>query len=459
VNGDSFIDPLTGDKIFGRLTYAAGPPTWTLSFYTYPAGGPETLFNMTPFSGPGLVFSWYCQEVFQLDAFPWADPMFAITSDQVAAEIPDATTAVKGKVLLAPNGGIVAATVVQANDSRLLPINALTVLRKLASKPSLIFYPHDGTGVSPNAYDTYRLHQFHGLAKGDFRIGVTPYEPADFYFEFDKTHSDYPLNVTFNGVTAQAGVGLADNTRPPLFPNTWYYVYLIGRNPTTPGTKKLALVFSDRPPWAGGPLLDDTGVPPPGFKFWNGGVQGGISPDEGLWRYWRFIGCVVQGTSGVFWELVPLRKKGDHVEYELAQGMFKQGPDFTWTPVSLATRVPPTSLRAFLRVRTSGKDAQVWGEVRPPALGVQKLHDIPVGGPPWPASLEYKLQAVSFGQVGGGGVDGDSDTGWVDTNEARDVDVRGYNAPGGAPADRDIWLEVLGYEELDDSENTEHAWP
>lgn len=452
INGDDFLSP-AGDKVYARLTYSA--PNWLLSFYTYPSGGPETAFNMTPFSGGGAVFKWYCQEVFRLDNFPFADPMFAITSDQVAGEIPDATTAIKGKVLLCPDGVATAGTVTQGNDSRLLPANALTVIRKLASKPSLIFYPHDFKGPgSPNCYDTYRLHQFHGLAKGDYQKGPAYYEPGDFYFEYDISHSDYPLDVTLNGSPCLAGPGHSDNTRPTFGANTWYYVYLIGRTVTV--GKKYALVVSTRSPWSGGPLLDDTGVPPPGFKFWNGGVQ---NVDEGLWRYWRFIGCIVNNNAGA-WELITTRKKGDHVEYELAQYMGDVGVPYGWTDFALASRVPPTSLRAFLALGVQGAGCEVIGKVRPPALGNQLLHDIAFAGwPPGgaPRSMEWKLTAWCR-EAGGVWVASERQTGWVDLNEAREVGLNSV-VNAGPGSDKMCWLEVLGYEELDDSRNTEHAWP
>ena len=164
---DNFLDS-DGNKVYGRITEAA--TVWTLSFFTIVEGTPgvETAFDMTPFSGQTII--WHVQEVHSLDSFPVADPMFAVQSDQIAGEVPDATTTVKGKVELATDGEVAANVVVQGNDSRLTGLGALTLIRKMASRPSLIFMPND---TSP--FTKYRLHQLHGLARGDYQAGGSPW--------------------------------------------------------------------------------------------------------------------------------------------------------------------------------------------------------------------------------------------------------------------------------------------
>ena len=98
-DGDDFLDP-SGDKVYARLTEAAG--VWTLSFFVRDdAGGGETVFDMTPFAGSP--FEWFIQESYLVHNLPPANPLRTIPSDQVAAEVPTATTTVQGKGLAAPS--------------------------------------------------------------------------------------------------------------------------------------------------------------------------------------------------------------------------------------------------------------------------------------------------------------------------------------------------------------------
>lgn len=427
VNRDSFLDA-SGDKVYARITEAAG--VWTLSFYVYDEGVGEAAFDMTPNAGATII--WYVQEVYSLDSFPVADPMFAVQSDQIAGEVPDATTTVKGKVELATDGETAADKVVQGNDSRLTGSGALTLVRKMASRPSLIFMPND---TSP--FSKYRLHQLHGLARGDHQAG-SPWQPADFYFEVDRSDADYPLEVYFVGTpNGDPQPGRADNTQPGHAANTWYYVYAIGRDS---GSPRYALVFSDRAPWVGGPLLDDST-----YKFWNAGVVNGL---EGRWRYWRFVACCLNVPAGS-WELLVLRKKGNHVEWELAQRVVTTGDHAAFFDASLAQRVPPTSMRAFLVLTayaSFGGDNTCILAVRPPVAGTMGLNEIPGVN----MSQDFKLRVESYA-VQAGWVEKNNNSGWVALNTARDV---AYTKTGTA-ANRDAFIDVLGYEEFDDVANAE----
>lgn len=431
---DNFLDA-NGNKVYGRITEAAG--VWTLSFFTIVEGTPgaETAFDMTPFVGVTVL--WYVQEVFSLDSFPVADPMFAVQSDQIAGEVPDATTTVKGKVELATDGEAAANVVVQGNDSRLLGLPALQLMRKMASRPSMVFMPND---TSP--FTKYYLHQLHGLARGDYQAG-SPWQPADFYFEIDPADADYPPEVFFTPwATPDAQPGRADNTKPLGAQDTWYYVYVIGRDS---GTPRYALVFSDRAPWANGPLLDDSD-----FNFWNGGV---VSGTQGRWQYWRFVAALVNGSSTA-WELLVVRKMGNHVEYELAQRF--TGPGDTagaFNSVALAERVPPTSMRAYLRAVVTAASGGVTNsyelQLRPPAVGTMGLNEVPGVL----RSQTYKLRAYAA-EGTGAYVDNGSDTGWVALDTDRDVDA----ATSGDGASRSSFIEVLGYEEYDDVANAELSY-
>lgn len=450
-NFDDFLDG-SGNKVYGRLTEAAG--TWTLSFYSYPAGGPETAFDMTPYSGQTIL--WFVQETYSLDSFPTFDPSFSVPSDQLAGEVPDGTETIKGKVQFEPHGGTTALRAVQASDPRLSGAGALALIRKLASRPALVWTPHDDLSPAPTntAYNTQRLHQFHGLAQGDYQTGAV--NGVDYFFEYDRLAADYPIDCYFTGspngtpgIKSGAGGGNADNSLPVQSTNTWYYCYLIGRDKANP--KHYAVVYSDRPPSVG-PLLDDSS-----FAFWNGGVAQGGPNYEGGWRYWRFIGCLVNGVTPGSWELVQLRKYGNHVEFELAQLTYSHGifGDSGWIKGSLAGRVPPTSIRAFLMGYVEGRNATQTLELRPPGIPPahlvnMDLHEIPGAG----FSRNWKIATSAF-PITAGLLYWNRCFGWVDLNVDREV---GFHHIGGG-TDHNAYINVLGYEEFTDKENGNHIWP
>lgn len=90
---DPYVDGF-GNIVYGRLTYLAS--VWTLSYYVE-VGGIETVYNFTVSSG----IRWYYQELFNPMLNPPVYSEFAsIPSDNTTASVVDATTAVKGKVLL-----------------------------------------------------------------------------------------------------------------------------------------------------------------------------------------------------------------------------------------------------------------------------------------------------------------------------------------------------------------------
>jgi len=91
-NGDSYLDG-TGNKVYGRLTESTG--VWTLTYYSNIAGV-ETAYT---FSGSNDV-QWYYQKLFNESNRPVYSDAFVVASDQVAGEIPNASTSVRGKVLL-----------------------------------------------------------------------------------------------------------------------------------------------------------------------------------------------------------------------------------------------------------------------------------------------------------------------------------------------------------------------
>lgn len=437
-NLDDFLDGSPeGNKVYGRITESGG--VWTLSFFSFDESTGETAFDATALSGATI--QWYVQEVFGLDSFPTFDPAYSVPSDQLAGEVPDGTaTGTKGKVEFAPDGNTDALKAVQGSDSRLTGAGALTLIRKLASRPSLIFYPN---GTTP--FTRYRLHQLHSLARGDFQLGGSE-EPADFYFEYDRGNSHYPLDVFFNGSPAAAGIdstaGNADNTTPSWLQDQPYYVYIIGRDKAS--AVHYALVFSNNAPWNGGPLLDDSS-----FAFWNGGVPVAGPNFEGGWRYWRFIGCLINGSASS-WEIVVIRKVGNHVEYELTQRVFAAADTAgVFTDTSMAVRVPPTSIRALIQVwitASFGGTGNYLIKVRGSEAGTMKRNEIPSAN----LSRDNKIYAEAVA-VATGASDTKTKSNWIGLNSTRDLAY----ATIGSGASKSAFIEVLGYEEFDDIANSE----
>lgn len=86
-----------GNKVYGRLTNSGGVGgTWTLSYFSV-VSGIETAYS---FVGSNTI-EWFVQQLYDETNRPVYSDLFSVNSNTVAATIPDATTSVKGKVLLA----------------------------------------------------------------------------------------------------------------------------------------------------------------------------------------------------------------------------------------------------------------------------------------------------------------------------------------------------------------------
>ena len=312
-------------------------------------------------------------------------------------------------------------------DGTLKPAAVAPGVPKLAAEPALVFYP-----VNANPFSQYRLHQMRGTFRKTF--GGVNYGP---YFDYGRDHANYPLTVDF--AAAGYGPGSKDNDPGHVAgpQDAWYYVYLIGK---TDGT--LALVFSTalQPPWSTGPLLDNSIYP-----FATNG-----------WVYWKLVAAVRNWSLGT-WELVQMRKIGNHVSFELAHRVFTE-PNFGdsgWLTVPLAYRVPPTSMRANLTIFVEGKGATQTLMLRPPAAfppsgAIPGLHE------PYPGIgvvREYQLIATAF-YITPGLLYWGIQTGWVDLNNLQEVGVR--HQSGGT--DHNGHVEVVGYEEWTDFESTAMVW-
>lgn len=119
---DEILDA-AGNKVYGRVTVddETTPTVWTLTFYSFDETSGEQVFDMTPRGGATLSF--FVMETYRLHNLPTFGKDFTVPSDQLAAEIPDATTTTKGKVELATDGETTAGLAVQGNDSRLLGVS------------------------------------------------------------------------------------------------------------------------------------------------------------------------------------------------------------------------------------------------------------------------------------------------------------------------------------------------
>jgi hypothetical protein len=92
---------------------------WTLSFFSNIAA------VETPYAGfaGGETLKLFPLKVFNLSNIPVVSGRRTLPFDQVAGDIPLATTTLAGKVVLSPDGGTTPGEVVQADDSRLFKLN------------------------------------------------------------------------------------------------------------------------------------------------------------------------------------------------------------------------------------------------------------------------------------------------------------------------------------------------
>lgn len=304
-------------------------------------------------------------------------------------------------------------------------------LPRLAGEPSLMFYPKDGSWTN-----TYRLHQFRGYLKGDFATG----SPPTIFVDFSRDHAQYPRDVVLGG--GQGPGGRDNDALSAVVGLYWYYVYLIAK---ADGTVALVYSQSGRSPWTQGPLLDSSG-----YNF----------PANG-WVYWKFIAAVRNGQT-LSWEIVPMRKLGNFVEYEQAQRLINASGSGTGGPVqfSLGSRVPETSMRADLLLSAqSNNDGAVTLRVRPasvqsPSLETMLLQDkVPVSpfsllGPGWKGVADSAY-------AGGGEGNSDNSAVWCDTDDWQRID---YEVISGGVLDRYWQLFVQGYIEFTDVASGEFSF-
>jgi len=305
--------------------------------------------------------------------------------------------------------------------------NIVPSIRRFAAEPSIVFYPRAGSWSNQ-----YRLHQFRGMMRARY-----PLTQPTIYVDYSQDHTNYPLNVTFGGA---AGPGGRDNVAAAGSPALdWYYVYLIAK---ADGTLSLVYSNSGRNPWSQGPLLDSSSYNFPG----NG------------WIYWKFIAAVRNGQSNS-WQIVPMRKIGNHIEYEQAQRLLnRSGGGVGVTALSLSSRIPPTSLRAnILLAAQSDYDGGHMIRVRPRSGGAASTMPLQDTTPSSPMSL---LEGGIPGWKGvcevryGGSTDAQADwnTFWCDTDNAQQIEYR-VDTPGGSGT-RGQQLYVQGYIEYTDTTGT-----
>jgi len=119
---DELIHTVDAARVYGRMTEAAG--VWTLSYFYTSAAGAETAVAAieTDCTRVPANLQMACiRKVFSRN--DPNRPLFStgvVLSDQVAGDIPVATTSVEGKVRLAANVDVLANRVVQSDNTRLL---------------------------------------------------------------------------------------------------------------------------------------------------------------------------------------------------------------------------------------------------------------------------------------------------------------------------------------------------
>ena len=162
--------------------------------------------------------------------------------------------------------------------------------------------------------------------------------------------------------------------------------------------------------------------------------------------FWKFI-AMVRNANAVSWEIVPMRKYGNHVEYEQEQLIYTFPSGSSGLNLSVAQRVPPTSMRVNLHIHTSAVDdatSRLWvSPPRPTAPGNEDLQDTGWPTPTSPLSAVWKLWASSNSNALSSW-DFANDAGWVETDDAQTV----YgNYANSGPGTWECLLYVRGYEE------------
>lgn len=278
-----------------------------------------------------------------------------------------------------------------------------------ALSETLTFYPDN----NPGNYVTYNLLQFQG------RLFQNP-GPTESNL-WCSILPTAPLGVTFG---AAIGPGGPDSLNPAAALDTWYYVYLISNGIL------FGLVYSSQAPSTGPDLSN------PAFTGYT---------------YWRFIGALVNGQAAA-WEIVPARKRGFKVSYELRQLMYLQSGGSAPGNLSLATRLPPTAMRVELGLYIQGGDAGIGFIAARPGPGNMGLIDGGTGLPARPYSDADKLKANLLSTAGQ--QNSDSVVGFVDTDEDRVILI----SVNTLPVDSDWGVYVHGYEEFPDLQNTSYSW-
>lgn len=273
---------------------------------------------------------------------------------------------------------------------------------RIAAEQALVFYPKDGSWSN-----TYRLHQFRGQFLREYGAGATVVGP---YVNFDLSHGSYPIDIVIGGA---AGPGGSDNqAASQTFAQKWMYIYLIGKDD---GSIDLVSSDTSNTPFAQGPLLDNSV-----YDF----------PTNG-WKYWKLIGAL-RNRSAIGWEIVPIRKIGNHASYETAELVLSGGAGTGgWVQLSIASRIPETSMRANLcLVAEVVNAADTTLSVRPASVvaagETMLLQDTAVSGPTWKLEARTEVSAPGDGNH-------DSLSGWVDTDDAQRIDYNVLSLGGGNP--------------------------
>jgi len=320
-------------------------------------------------------------------------------------------------------------------DGMLKELELGSRLKGLAGEQSIIFLPEDG-----NWQTKYRLHQFNGF--GNWQgYGMSPS-----YLNFGRWRisiGNYPIAVTFG---ANPGLGGEDNdlAHSPTPSVDWFPVWVIWKvNADANRTKTAALVYGapTRNPF-NGPVFALTGKANEYDFVGNGYV------------WYKFIGYVRNGQA-LSWEIVPMRKVGNHVEYEQEQLVYSVPISTTSGNISVATRVPPTSMRAFFNIHANVHDDAGLGIYISPPHPVSGNLPLQDATPISPLSAAWKIYCEVASDTGDS-ISNDESVGWCDTD---DIQAIFYNCVvSGSTGAYEAGIYVRGYKEFTEERADSHSF-
>ena len=133
-----------GNKVYGRLNYDSTNEQWIINFYYLANDGQETAYTFK--SNTDIIVGYL--EVLDFKNWPVFDDNISLTSDQIVAEIPDATTENYGKVKLATDEEVNTDNVVTTKDKRIIKTNDFALFYTFSEQTSTL-----SVTIKPGVYN------------------------------------------------------------------------------------------------------------------------------------------------------------------------------------------------------------------------------------------------------------------------------------------------------------------